>query len=130
MVPAAARSYALKGLCKVEASEPVHLLTALPHAHQLAVAMKFTIEKKDGRVITMHDAPFVFEEQHSYRLAPEVVLETGDVVTTTCIYDNTSANDVYWGGDSQDEMCYNFATYYPLGALKCEFDPFERALGT
>jgi hypothetical protein len=67
----------------------------------------------------MHDQPFQFGEQGTYGLAPEVILETGDVVTTTCTYDNPTARSVTFGESTNNEMCFNFAAYYPKGALTC-----------
>jgi hypothetical protein len=50
-----------------------------------------------------------------------VQLETGDQVITTCTYDNDTDKAVRFGEDTSDEMCFNFASYYPMGALKCGF---------
>jgi hypothetical protein len=81
--------------------------------------MRFTVQKKDGREIVMHDGPFVFAEQQSYPLIPEVVLEQGDRVLTSCSYTNDSTRQITFGESSTNEMCFNFAMYYPAGALKC-----------
>lgn len=130
MAPARSTKHSITGKCRVQASEPVHVVTALPHAHARAVSVKFTVQKRDGSLITMLDSPFLFEEQHSYRLRPEAILETGDVVTTTCTYDNPTDQDLLWGGSSENEMCYNFAVYYPMGALSCEVDLIDRVFGS
>ena len=120
LAPAGKTNYDNTSTCTINASQPVHLLTAAPHAHKYAVHMKFTVKKKDGTVIVMHDKPFSFGEQGTYPLAGgEQLLETGDVVTTTCTYTNTTNKDVTFGESTTNEMCFNFALYYPKGGYSC-----------
>jgi Copper type II ascorbate-dependent monooxygenase, C-terminal domain len=111
--------YEAKASCTVSGTEPVTLLSASPHAHKLAVRMTFSVKKKDGQTIMMHDMPFAFGEQKSYTLDPPVVVTKGDVITTSCFYENTTSRRVGFGESTTDEMCFNFASYYPAGALKC-----------
>jgi hypothetical protein len=118
MVPANTVNHELTSDCVVRATEPVHLLTASPHAHKYATHMKFTATV-GGEQIVMHDLPFNFEEQRSKRLPHELVLNAGDTVTTTCTYANTTNRDINFGEDTDAEMCFNFAVYYPMGALSC-----------
>jgi hypothetical protein len=118
-IPPQVKNYDVTGDCVVVAPKPVHLLNASPHAHRHAVHMKFTVKKMDGSEIVMHDHDFQFGEQASYPLTPEVVLETGDVVTTTCTFDNDSDQTVTFGESTDTEMCFNFAGYYPANGLSC-----------
>jgi hypothetical protein len=119
LAPAATRNHDEEGKCTVRATQPVRLLTAAAHAHTYAVHMKFTVKKADGRVISMHDAPFSFDAQGSHLLPEEVILETGDVVSTICTYSNLSNTNIFVGESTTSEMCFNFAVYYPMGALGC-----------
>ena len=108
------------GTCNVTAREPVHLMTANPHAHKYAVRMEFKVKKKNGMEIVMHDEPWVFGEQGTYALpGGEVIVETGDVITTTCYYTNMTSRDIRFGESTESEMCFNFALYYPKGAFSC-----------
>jgi hypothetical protein len=97
------------------------LFSASPHAHKLAQHMKFSVLKASGERIVMFDGSFTFEEQQAYALNPMVQLETGDKVITTCTYENPTDRAVGFGQDTSDEMCFNFAAYYPMGALRCGF---------
>jgi hypothetical protein len=81
--------------------------------------VSFSVEKASGERIVMYEGRFDFEEQQAHPLKPFVQLETGDKVITTCIYDNTTDRAVSFGEDTDDEMCFNFASYYPMGALRC-----------
>jgi hypothetical protein len=118
MVPANSMNHDVTAKCIVKATEPVHVLTASPHAHKYATHMKFTAAV-GGEQIVMHDLPFDFEEQRSMRLPQEVVLNTGDTVTTTCTYTNMTNRNITFSEDTDGEMCFNFALYYPMGALRC-----------
>jgi peptidoglycan/LPS O-acetylase OafA/YrhL len=63
---------------------------------------------------------FAFGEQGTYPLAGgEVLLETGDVVKTTCYYTNATTRNITFSESTSGEMCFNFALYYPKGALSC-----------
>lgn len=119
VIPANSTNVDITSQCKFSGSTPVTLLTASPHAHTYARHMKFTVKKKSGEEIVMHDMPFMFGEQHSYPLDPPVVVEAGDVITTTCTYTNTTNRTVTAGESTTDEMCFNFAVYYPAGKFSC-----------
>ncbi|HEX6245317.1 MAG TPA: hypothetical protein VFZ61_30555 [Polyangiales bacterium] len=118
-IPPNTMGYQAKGSCTHSGTGPITLLSASPHAHKLAVRMIFTLQKKNGQTITMHDMPFMFGEQKSYPLEPPVVVDPGDVITTTCVFNNTTNRTVTFGESTNDEMCFNFAAYYPAGGLRC-----------
>jgi hypothetical protein len=119
LAPAGANMRPSTGTCNVTATEPVTLLTAGPHAHKYARHMKFTVKPKSGAEIVMHDQEFKFGEQGTYKVNSPVVLNTGDVVTTTCYYTNETNRNIPFGESTESEMCFNFALYYPAGALSC-----------
>lgn len=108
------------GTCNVQVKEPVFLLSESPHAHTLATWMKLTV-KRGSQVFTLHDAAFDFNEQVSRPLDEPFELKNGDVVTTTCTFDNNlqPAKTVTFGENTGNEMCFNFTGYYPMGALSC-----------
>ena len=106
------------GTCNVAVTQPVFLLSESPHAHKLATHMK--LEVKRGSVNTvLHDAPFSFDGQTSTPLKEPFELKNGDQVITTCHFKNDTNQLVTFGEDTGNEMCFNFATYYPMGALSC-----------
>jgi hypothetical protein len=119
-IPTGAADYTLRSQCTVRADRPVHLMTASPHAHRLARHMKFTVQKKDGTEIVMLDKPFLFGEQASYPLEPDVVIESGDKVITECVMTNDTDHSVSFGESNDNEMCFNFASYYPVDGFCCE----------
>jgi cytochrome c5 len=119
LAPANKRGHNATSSCRVTSARPVTILTASPHAHKYATHMKFTVRKANGREIVMHDMPFKFGEQASYALNPPVVVENGDTITTTCTFDNNTNRNITFGESTENEMCFNFAMYYPKGGLNC-----------
>ncbi len=101
----------------VTAGETVRFLSVSPHMHQLGVHAKLELTRA-GQTVSLHDAPFAFEDQRIYPL-DGVEIQSGDVLTTTCSYANTTGRTVRFGQNSDDEMCFNFVTYYPMDALRC-----------
>jgi hypothetical protein len=87
----------------------------------MAKHMKFTLERADGEKIVMHDQSFNFEEQGQFDLKEPLQVNKGDKLITTCTYDNDTDKTVTFGENTGNEMCFNFALYYPQGALKCTF---------
>jgi hypothetical protein len=128
-IPAHAMNFDVTGSCTFTGANPVTLVTTSPHAHTLARHMKFTLKKKSGEVIVMHDDAFDFNEQATYPLNPMLKLENGDVVTTTCTYDNPGDTAVTFGENTGNEMCFNFAVYYPMGAMACGSGTFAGGFG-
>ena len=90
--------------------------------HGLGVHAKLTIQRANGMTEVVHDKPFNFEEQTTWPV--DVKLNNGDRVTTTCVYTNTKNTAVAFGTKTEDEMCFNFAQYYPMCGMTCdEEDP-------
>ena len=106
------------GTCNVRVTQPVFLMSESPHAHQLATHMKFE-HKRDGKTTVLRDAPFAFDGQTSKPLKEILELKNGDQIITTCHFKNDTNQLVTFGEDTGNEMCFNFATYYPMGALSC-----------
>ena len=103
--------------CTVSATAPVHLITSSPHMHSYGVGAKLEVLRLDGGVEVIEDAPFNWEDQHVTPV--DVVLNDGDQVRITCIYENNTARTIRFGESSADEMCFNFARYYPKDAFSC-----------
>lgn len=103
--------------CTVSSAEPIHIITSSPHAHQLGIHAKFIVERANGQTEVIHDKPFNFEEQTTWPI--DFVVNNGDRITTTCVYRNMTNRDVAFGTRTEDEMCFNFALYYPMCAMSC-----------
>jgi len=101
----------------VTGTAPVHFLSVSPHMHKLGVHAKLELTRA-GTKSALHDAPFDFLDQKIYDLG-DLPIQNNDVLSTTCSYDNDTGHTVKFGQNSDDEMCFNFVTYFPMGALRC-----------
>ena len=103
--------------CRVSAPTEVHVIAHAPHMHKLGTHARLEVLRADGTLELLHDRAFAFDDQRDYPLA--LLLRDGDRVRTTCVYDNPGTRDVTFGPSSDDEMCFDFVTYYPRCSLHC-----------
>ena len=103
--------------CTHNGSQPVTLITSSPHMHKTGVRGKFEIIRANGKVEVLDDSPFDQEDQSVKPI--NAVLNRGDKVRTTCVFNNDTNRPKRFGESTEDEMCFNFARYYPMGALQC-----------
>ncbi|MDH5673132.1 MAG: hypothetical protein OEZ06_13335 [Myxococcales bacterium] len=103
--------------CKNESEGKVTLLGFTPHMHLIGTNMKTELRRLDGTVETIFDKPFSFDYQVGYTLPQRVVVEPGETLITTCSYFNDTGANVGFGESTGAEMCYNYVSYYPAGAL-------------
>jgi hypothetical protein len=105
-----------EGVCTPQYDGEIHILRSWPHMHELGTGMRTDIWFADGRTQTLGPWPFDFNNQVSY--PTPVTIRPGDVLTTRCDYFNPRDNVVNTGTSTDSEMCFNFVTAYPAGALK------------
>ncbi len=106
------------GGCTPDSTEPVHILGSTAHMHRLGVAMRTEVFRggDTARMEPLMDVPsYSFDSQVSH--PSEMVLMPGDTLRTTCRYNNTTSQTVYFGERTEDEMCFNFVLAWPAGAL-------------
>jgi hypothetical protein len=99
------------GTCKPNLTGPVTILFSWPHEHLQGRHLKTVITRVNGTQETLIDKPFDFNSQIVY--PTPAVINPGDSLTTTCTY----AQPVGFGQGTNAEMCYNFITAYPGGAI-------------
>jgi hypothetical protein len=113
-LPAHAKA-SVSGNCNPQYNGEIHVLRSWPHMHQMGTGMQTVVHRADGSMQTLGPWPFDFNAQVSY--STPLILKPGDHLTTTCDYENTSDAVVATGTDTKSEMCFNFVTAYPAGAL-------------
>jgi hypothetical protein len=104
--------------CTVTATSEVHFLAITPHMHKLGVHARLDLKRGDAPMEVLYDAPFNFAEQTLKPLG-DVMVMNGDVLTTTCTYENDTTRNIVWGDATEDEMCFNWMRYYPKGEFNC-----------
>jgi hypothetical protein len=87
---------------------------AMPHMHKLGTALSSVILPASGAATqTLVDQPsFSFSEQYLY--PSHLGVHANDVVETKCTWNNSTTSEVLFGEGTGDEMCFDFAAYYPL----------------
>jgi len=120
-IPAGAQGHQETGQCGFLTTvfwPEMHILGASPHMHELGRAMKTELHRGGGVVETIVDVPqFDFNSQLMYLLDSEIVVQPGEVLTTTCTYDNPGATPVSFGEGTGDEMCFDFVLAYPIDQI-------------
>ncbi|MBC8071374.1 MAG: hypothetical protein IAG13_23815 [Deltaproteobacteria bacterium] len=121
-IPPGAEDHAVAGECPSWVSDflvaPIYALTSFPHMHKLGRSLRTDIVRKEGPIETLVDVPaYDFQTQLHYMHEPAIELRPGDALRTTCTYDNPGDNTVYLGENTEDEMCFNFVTVYPIDLL-------------
>lgn len=97
---------------------PLHLLAGSPHMHEYGRAFRTTLERLGGGTEVVTDVPvFDFESQGMVAIEPEIVVNPGDTLRSTCVFDNPTDQTVHFGEGTSDEMCFNFVLAYPIDQL-------------
>ena len=103
------------GTCEPDRQRvPAHIISVTPHLHVKGRHIKAVINRADGRKEILHDKPFNFDSQVTWNFDTPVVINPGDTITTTCTYSEPTT----FGRGTEDEMCYLYATTFPVGVLR------------
>jgi hypothetical protein len=122
-IPANATNHQESGTCGAFLGtngwpEPLHVLAGSPHMHQLGRGLRTVVNHAGGGTEVVTDvAQFDWQNQTMWWNDPEVILNPGDSITTTCTFDNPNAYNVGFGENTEDEMCFNFVLAYPIDGL-------------
>jgi hypothetical protein len=89
--------------------------------HLTATRAQITVQRAAGEE-TLLDVPYTFTEQRAYPVprdgsAADVVINSGDRLTTTCSYDNQTDQAITYGEFSEREMCVMMLWAWPAGRL-------------
>ncbi|HVT07884.1 MAG TPA: hypothetical protein VHO67_10520 [Polyangia bacterium] len=121
-IPAGAKNYGVTGSCSLLAADGKSTITVVgtsPHMHLLGSGFKTTHTRglmDMGDLVNLPAGTFSFNDQKHYQVNPRRDVLPGDVLTTTCTYDNPTTAAVTFGERTRDEMCFDFITVYPYGA--------------
>lgn len=103
------------GTCTPESSEPIHIISSSPHMHKRGKHMRSVVRRRDGSEDILIDEPFDFENQVIYQTP--MTIHPGDKIETTCTFNN-DGSFFRFGERTEDEMCYNFVTAWPVGGME------------
>ena len=107
----------------LRASGPVTMLASWPHMHEIGTSIKTELIRggNTDNTQTLVDVPvWNFDNQVYYPHDPPIQIMEGDVLRTTCKYDNPYDYPVGFGEGTGDEMCFDFSIVYPITAFDFE----------
>jgi hypothetical protein len=88
----------------------VTLVAIFPHMHKLGSHFTAEVVRSDG-TIAIWDEQFQFESQEFSAIDP-LTVKTNDILRTTCTWENTTTQTVFWGESSDAEMCFTILMKY------------------
>jgi len=117
-IPPRSRGHEVTGRCSNAAREgPITIMSAAPHMHLTGRSLVTEILRGGGageteELVRVDDWDF---DNQGFEAMPEpVVLQPGDAMRTTCVYDNPTDQPIRFGERTEDEMCFNFLSVYPV----------------
>lgn len=123
-IPANAENHEVRASFVLAADQMA--VTITPHMHLLGKEMQVTATLPDGTLVPMiHINNWDFNWQESYQFREPVKLPKGTRIEMVAHFDNSSQNrnnprtppeTVYWGEQTNDEMCIAFIEMVPAKA--------------
>ena len=114
-------NHTVVGTCTPAITEPVTIVASGPHMHTHGVSFRTEVIRGGGSGVPemLVDIPHWDFNSQTGAPAPDglMVVNPGDVIRTTCTYDNPTDSVITFGERTEDEMCFNFVLAWPAGAL-------------
>lgn len=96
-------------------STDFEILAGLPHMHETGSTFKHVLTRSNGTQESLIELTgWDFERQYFYEIP--VSVKSGDTLTMTCGYENTTNQTVHAGLGTADEMCFDFLVVTPAEA--------------
>lgn len=92
-----------------------HIFGVYPHMHRLGRSISTQLQPMQGEPIVLNEIDWNFDEQQLYEVTGSAHI--GDQASVTCVYDNPSDQEVHFGLNTSDEMCFGILYYYPADKL-------------
>jgi hypothetical protein len=99
------------------AADGIHILAMNPHMHGTGTAIETSFLRQTGEEI--YEAPKTLAKIDPWNYQDQQwspvseVLKPGDVVRHRCAYKNDTSRTIWFGENTEDEMCFGFTLYYP-----------------
>jgi len=123
-IPPHASDVTATATCTDKATAPLHIINAAPHMHMHGTSFRTDIWRGGDptRSETLVDVPrWDFNSQTGHPV--DMMLNPGDVLRTQCHYRNDGDTTISFGERTEDEMCFDFVTVWPVSAITSIFGP-------
>ena len=125
-IPPRANSFRISGYCASECTQVtlpqkgITVFASQLHTHLTGIQAFTRVVKTNGTIITLNIDRHYSPHFQEIRLLPEpILIERGDTILHTCIYNTETRTNMTFGGyEITDEMCVNYMHYYPRSNLE------------
>jgi hypothetical protein len=113
-IPPNTTNYPVTGTCTwTFLNGTVNVYAIFPHMHRNGTHFHIDQTKSAAPTVALLDEAWNFGDQALFPQSPEKLLEPGDTIDTTCLFNNTTNVPIDHGESSTQEMCFDFFFYYP-----------------
>ncbi|CAF3747867.1 unnamed protein product [Rotaria socialis] len=125
-IPPRANQFRISGYCSRECTQAtlpkqgITVFASQLHTHLNGIETFTRIVKTNGDLITLNIDRHYSPHFQEIRLLPKpILIERGDIILHTCIYNTQIRENMTFGGYGiSDEMCVNYMHYYPRADLE------------
>lgn len=121
-IPPLVAGFPVETTCSQRQDFPLTAIATSAHMHARGRAITSEVIREGETVAMLANEPaFDPDLQRTRSLSPGVVLQPGDRIRTTCVYDNDSSDTIRYGVRTQDEMCFDYVLAYPIDRWPDEY---------
>ena len=101
-------------------STPITIMSTSPHMHKAGKSFR----TEHVGFAHLSDIPaWDFDVQLHYAVNPRRVVRPGELLRTSCTYQNTGTTTIGYGPSTDQEMCYDFVLAYPYDKVRKKCGP-------
>jgi hypothetical protein len=97
-----------------------HFFNAFPHMHRLGTAISTERVPMNGDTPETIAADDNYDFNNQQNVSSAVTVGAGDNLRTHCTWKNPSDQTVTFGEATENEMCFNFLSFYPANGIPWE----------
>jgi hypothetical protein len=114
-IPPKQQAFPVVDTCENTCStETIYIFGYTFHMHLIGARVETRINRGGREIVKFEEKEWDFNRQEAVRIHDEIPIYKGDTFSTICVYNSMNRSNVTRGGyPSNDEMCYNFVSYYP-----------------
>lgn len=101
--------------CTSNFKQPLKIFGSFLHMHTTGKSISTKRYHANGTFAETVSAVDFWSNDHQMltQFMPPKIVQPGDRLSTTCVYDTRKRPDTIFGSETQNEMCMDFAFYYP-----------------
>lgn len=101
-------------------STPITIMSTSPHMHKTGKSFR---TEHVGFADLSNIPQWDFDVQLHYQTNPRRVVRPGELLRTTCTFQNATSRTIGYGPGTDQEMCYDFILAYPYDKVRTKCGP-------